>query len=278
MKPAVRKLLREPLLQFLLVGGLLLGADTWRNSAQAPESSAPPIVVPAARVEALSGDGKSTAAVQAGIQTFVEEEALLHEARRLGLDLSDLIVRRRLLQKMEFVLEDRESVGEPSDDELRAWLEAHEATYREAPHVSFEHRFFSRARRGEAARAAAEGALANPLTPGDDFMAGAKFDRLAAADVARRFGADAATAIASLPVAPGWQGPIASAHGWHVVRVTARGEGGSPAFAPLRPRLRADWRSDRRGASVALAKRALVARHRVVVEAPPVAARADNSP
>lgn len=277
----MRRLAREPLTLFLVLGGVLYGLDLAASvgATDADLESPPPIVVPAARVAALNAEAGGRVDLEAGIAAFAEEEAMLHEARRLGLDTSDLIVRRRLLQKMAFVVEDRVSVPEPDDTDLRAFLDRHAARYAEPPRTTVSHRFFSRARRGARAEADARAAITTPTATGDDFMAGARFVDATPADLARRFGDDAAATLATLPVSPDtWQGPVSSAFGWHTVRITARTSAGSPAFEAVRPRLRADWMANRREAAVAEVRRALAARHRIIVESPAPDARAARQP
>jgi hypothetical protein len=64
------------------------------------------------------------------IRDYVRDEVYYREALALGLDRDDTVVRRRLRQKLEFVSEDLAAQAEPTDAELRAYLEAHPESFR----------------------------------------------------------------------------------------------------------------------------------------------------
>ena len=57
------------------------------------------------------------------IEAHIREEVLYREARALGLEQDDTIVRRRMAQKMEFLFEDLAPLAEPTEEELRVFLE-----------------------------------------------------------------------------------------------------------------------------------------------------------
>jgi hypothetical protein len=65
----------------------------------------------------------------------------------MGLDRDDTIVRRRLRQKLEFLIPDLASqIAPPTEPDLAAYFDQHADTYRGAPTVSFEQVFFDRER------------------------------------------------------------------------------------------------------------------------------------
>ena len=101
---------------------------------------------------------------------FVREEVLYREALALGLDRDDLVVRRRLVQKME-MLALRDGPGISESDLMDHYL-AHRADYALPESVSFRHVFFSVAIRGAAAHAAAADALADVRDGGKDGASG----------------------------------------------------------------------------------------------------------
>ena len=144
---------REPLVHFAVVGALVFAIE--RATAQ-PEAE-PPIVISEDFVAALEQENRQRSGRDADrieraglIARFVREEALFREASRLGLDRGDVIVRRRLIQKMEFLLRGGVDVPEPTDDELEQYLAEHRAELARGPRVEFTHVFFSR---GEEPRA-----------------------------------------------------------------------------------------------------------------------------
>jgi len=96
----MRRILREPLLHFLLLGALLFGAYRWVDGegARAPDQ----IVVPAERVRGLADQFQRTwlrpptePELDSLVQTFVREEVMYREGVARGLDRDDPIIRRR---------------------------------------------------------------------------------------------------------------------------------------------------------------------------------------
>ncbi len=188
---------------------------------------------------------------RAAVEPFVREELLYREALALGLDRGDLIVRRRLVQKMRFVIEELAVVPEPSDAQLAAWVGEHAERYRQPARVSLEHHFFARDGRTPAAledaAAAALGALraGEAGARGDSFVHGRSFTGRSEAELRRVFGPE--FAAAALALEPGaWSGPIASSYGLHLVRVTQRDAERAARLEDVREAARADWRAARR--------------------------------
>jgi hypothetical protein len=248
----VRRWWREPLLHFLLIGGALYALDASRSRPEAP--AVEPIVVG----PALAG------AAPDAVKQFVEEEALYREALRLGLDRGDLIVRRRLVQKMEFLLDDMAAPAPPTDADLQAWLAAHPERYRTPRRVTLEHVYFSKDRRGAQAEADARAALAAPeQATGDPFMGGRRLERRTEQDLARELGSAFAAAAIQLEPGAGWQGPIASSFGFHLVRVVEVTPETPATLDEVRARLVADVTDARRQEAVAKARADLVKRYPV---------------
>jgi len=128
------KLFREPLLPFLLLVVLIFGlyVTLARPGAQAagparieitPEITQNLI----ANFERTAPRPPTPAEVDALIDDYVREEILDREARALGLDRDDLLVRRQLRQKMEVFLEDSASVTPATDAQLEDYLEKNAA-------------------------------------------------------------------------------------------------------------------------------------------------------
>ena len=82
----------------------------------------------------------------------IREEVLFREAMALGLDKDDTIVKRRLAQKTEFVMEDASALREPADDELRRWFAQNAQRFATPSLVTFRHLYFSPDLRGARAR------------------------------------------------------------------------------------------------------------------------------
>lgn len=246
----IRRLLRDPVAQFVVLGLSIFALDRAVRTVR-PARDPEAIVVSAAFVEGLReeerralGRAPSPEGLEARVREHVRQEALVRAATELGLDRGDPIVRRRLAQKMEFLLRGTLEVPPPTDAEIRAYVAAHAADFARPEERAFKHAFFARDRRGENARADAAAALAEAeaspdpaallATRGDPFPLGPSQPTSPESRLAERFGADFARAVFACPVSRPC-GPIASAYGFHVVFVSASRPGGPVPDAASRP-------------------------------------------
>lgn len=217
--------------------------------------------------ERMTGRAPTPAERDTLIEEHVTREILYREARALGLDEEDLIVRRRLTQKMEALLDALVAVDEPSVDDLRAWRDAHPERYREPMKIAFQHVFLAdRDARGEAERVL--GALesgADPQTLGDPFIRGRTFSARPVEAIVGIFGSAFAAALQTAPVGR-WSGPVPSSFGLHLVRVEEKVEARDPSLEELAPRLTAEVMEERRRDARAAALAEMRARYTVDVE------------
>ncbi|HET9068333.1 MAG TPA: peptidylprolyl isomerase [Amaricoccus sp.] len=276
------RLLRDPLLHFVVAGGLLFAA--W--SAFSPEAQ--PAADPA-RVELTRDEMRQIALSQVAqglplpdadeLRLLGEERAmqriLAREAVAFGLDRDDEIIERRLAQKMDFLLADLSTLTPPSHDDLAVWYAAHADRFTQPARVSFRHLYFSPDNRGDAAaRAAAAAALPAvaglpmdapaPAGIGDRFMFQDFYGGRTPEDVGKAFGPDFAAAL--LTLRPGtWAGPIPSGYGWHLVRIDALIPARLPALDEIEADVRAAWTDQRYADIRARAEAEMRARYTVVV-------------
>lgn len=245
---SVGKLVREPLLHFVVLGALLFAVYGWVGGGGADRSGE--IVVDAGRIASLEAQFERvwqrppTAAERRDlIETFVREEVLYREGVALGLDRDDPVVRRRVGQKLGFIAGGL-APETPTDAELRAWLDAHPADYELEARTSFEQVLFDPQRHGaslEGELSRAQAALAGgaaAATIGDRTLLPAGLERVPVSEVERQFGREFATALTQLPVGA-WE-PVRSGYGMHVVRVTAREDARKPALDAVRPEVERD--------------------------------------
>ena len=265
---------REPLLQFVVLGTavVLLHALVVRPATTRH------IVLSAAEVDGLQHDYQRrngrppTAAEAAGvIQRFVDDEVLYREALALGLDRGDIIVRRRLVQKMEFLLDDQDRQP-PDDAQLERFRQAHSDAYASPARVSFEQVFAAADRRADARADAARWRDAlrgstDPGTLGDPFVHGRLFTRRTQRDIAGLFGPQFAAAVMQLPIGT-WSAPLPSSYGFHLVRVTQRVAASQPPLAEIRPAVVRDWQEADTAQRRRRAIDRLRARYRIDVAAP----------
>lgn len=282
----LRRLLRDPLLVFLVIGAGVFALDRMAGGVFDPESRS--ILVTREQVIRLAdlwsaqiGRLPTAAELDSLVEDHVREEVLVREAMRMGLDQDDTIVRRRLAQKMSFLIEDTVVVDDISDSELAAYFEENAERYGDAQRFTLRHVYVSPDRRGsdeEAARVAtdilaqlqAEGGGAEPENTlwrrlGDPFMLRREYGRRTAGDLAELFGGAFVDGLAPLPIGE-WAGPVESAYGYHIVRLSARTEARPAVFEDVRRRVLEDARRDARDAANREAHERLRERYQVEIE------------
>jgi peptidyl-prolyl cis-trans isomerase C len=253
---SMRRLLHDPLLQFVVLGLVFFALYLVARDETVEEDRQ--IVVSVRQIEQLSALWQSqwrrppTETELAGlVESHVREEVLYREAKSLGLDRDDLVVRRRLAQKIEFLAQDLATQGEPSDAELETFFQEHPDLFRVPPKVSFVHVYVSRDARGAAADADAEAILetlragAEPSEQGDRFMLQRQYLRKRPDEVARHFGSRFADEVIELPRGK-WVGPVESGYGIHLVFVESLEEAYLPDYADVKEDIRNEYMSFRR--------------------------------
>ena len=160
------------------------------------------------------------------VQAYVREEVLYREARAQGLDRDDVIVRRRLAQKMEFIA--NQDMGAIDDSALLAYYREHPAQYSSSEQLDFEQRFFAPKHRAVASLALSS-LRAGQAVAGDPSMLAARSNGQDLEQVQKDYGAAFAQSLFALATRQ-WTGPLESAHGLHLVRVTRRT---APQVLPL---------------------------------------------
>jgi parvulin-like peptidyl-prolyl isomerase len=188
------------------------------------------------------------------VDDYVSEEVGYREAVAMGLDADDTIVRRRMRQKLEFLIEDEAATVAPTDAQLQSWLEAHAADYQLPERRALRQILASADKRGPAALSAAAawlaqlGARADLGLQGDASMLPAAMPLTTQEGVAALFGGAFAEAVFDHP-AGGWFGPVASPFGQHVVLVINVEPGRAMPLAEVRERVRADLVEAKRNAA-----------------------------
>jgi hypothetical protein len=276
------KLLREPLLHFLLIGaGLFL---LFRVASKVPSQQTGKIVVTPARIEQLAvtfartWQRQPTAEELKGlIQAFIREEVFYREALVLGLDRDDTAIRRRLQQKMEFIAEDVAAQVEPTEEELRDYFLKHADSFRLEQSYTFRHVYLDPKRHVDALQQDAERLLieldksgTDPAMLGDGFLLDYEFKSVNSRDVFGIFGQEFATRLAQLPVGK-WQGPVTSAYGAHLVFVEQKTGGRIPVLEEVRDLVKRGWVNSRQTELREQFYQNLLRRYTVTVERPQAA-------
>jgi peptidyl-prolyl cis-trans isomerase C len=262
----VRRLLREPLVPFLFAGAALFAIGEYLGGDDALR-----IVVAEGERQRLMdqwqaqmGRPPTESEFEALVEQWIREEIYYREALAAGLDQDDVIVRRRLAQKLAFLSEELIALPPPDDAALRVWYAAHADRYEEPERFTFSHRYFNAERR-EDAQADARAALHNGAEPtgGDPFMLPGRYVERSPREIRELFGREFADALADLPAGE-WQGPVRSAYGWHLVQVEARIPARALSFEEAAPRIAAEYARDQRQRAGDAHYQSLRARYRIV--------------
>jgi hypothetical protein len=253
------KLLKDPLLHFVIAGAILFAGYELIHRGEMNPTATDPVHIGEGEIRWL----KETFANQwqrpptdyelrGLVAGFLEEELFAREARALGLDQNDTIVRRRLAQKLEFLIDDTSRIVEPADTELRRFYDANTQHFRTAARISFTQLFFNPERRPHAetdAKAAlvsisTTGGDDRAITMGDPTLLETEFHDVDAQTVSNVFGADFARTVFLLK--PGsWAGPVKSGYGVHLVRITDLRTATLRPFQEVRPKVLQEWRRQR---------------------------------
>ena len=268
-----KQILREPLLHFFVAGGILFGIYRLTHPAGVDPARDKTIVVDKAgllnflqyrsnafeteyftkELDAMSPEERKSLA-----DLYIEEEMLYREARALGLEQGDYVIRQRLVQKMRYLIDDiTEGGGAPSDAVLSDYLRKHKEIYTLEPSVTFTHVFGDASTHGDkAAKEMAErlkgelnsrGARFNDAPQfGDRFPFHENYVERTLDYVQSHFGTEFVSELVKIaPSERRWSGPVRSMYGYHVILLTARTEARLPELSEIRKQVEEDWLRDR---------------------------------
>src|SRR3954451_4539127 len=251
----IRTLLGEPMLHFLLIGIALFGAYRWMSPG---DSGGRRIVITQGVVDdlvtqhvAARGREPSTTELNHLIESYARDEILYREGVRLGLERDDIVVKRRVRQKIEMIAEEDASTRAPTEADLLTYLTAHQARFVQPAILSFDQVFIGESRSGPGVAhvvAVTREALrkgADPEELGQPTLLPHRMTRTPADLVARDFGASFAAALERVPVGE-WVGPVDSSFGAHYVRVSDRTPSLAPQLAAVRDHVVREWENERR--------------------------------
>jgi hypothetical protein len=250
-------MLKEPLLHFGVVGALLFGGYSILHEKRVETNVVEPVRLSEGDVRWLKQTWSSqwlrdpsAGELKGLVDDLLNEKLMAREAEEMGLEQNDTIIRRRLAQKLKFLVEDTAQLAEPSEAELRQFYAANPAHFETPGRLSFRQMYFNPEHRGDAA-ADANAALAamnangdaDPMA-GDRLLFGDSFDDTDELALSGMFGADFARGVFALE--PGtWRGPVKSGYGFHLVLVTQRTPTAAKPFEVVREAVLAEWRGDK---------------------------------
>jgi peptidyl-prolyl cis-trans isomerase C len=292
----IKRVIREPLVQFLLIGFAIFVVYGVMNRGKSTNINYQ-IAITLDDLKQLDASFVSqwnrqptSQEFNGLLESFVRQEILYREGLAMGLDKDDTIVKRRMAQKMEFLSEDVASAHEPTNQELQEWFAKHSQEFALPGRATFRHLFFGFDRRGQKAQSDADSTLAkisglpedssNAKSQADPFMFQDYYADRTPEQLAKEFGPDFAAAIVKLKIGS-WQGPIASAYGWHLIWIESITPGRIPTFQEIEPDVKTAWLTDQKAEQWAATYAKLRARYEVVALQPnpeAQAGKADPSP
>ena len=196
-------------------------------------------------------DGMTEDELERMISDYVREEALHREALALGMDKNDYIIKRRMIQSIEFITDGFVTAAvEISDADVEAYFEANREDYYIDSFVTFTHVFFDAERHGrdEAITLATaklaelnsqQVAFTDAPRHGDRFPFFVNYVERGPEFVVSHFGMPMAQGIFAVePSDSTWHGPFESEYGAHLVMLTRKAEGRYPELAEVEPSVR----------------------------------------
>ncbi|MDP6197924.1 MAG: peptidylprolyl isomerase [Porticoccaceae bacterium] len=262
----IKKLFREPLAQFLAIALLLFGGERWINAEDYAYDQYRIEVGESELLQFMQQRAKTFKPDQAVaalarlkpqdrqrlVDDYVREEVLFREAMALNLDSNDPIIRRRLIQKMDYLAQGFYDQAEPlTEEDLRSYYAQNQQDYKKAAEATFTHVFISAQNRGGTeAQAMAAGLLKqlntekvpfeNASRYGERFLYNRNYVNREDDEIASHFGASFQQQVFAFDSEQQWQGPVQSDHGWHLVLLVKNTDAYTPAFEQVSAAVLAD--------------------------------------
>jgi hypothetical protein len=256
----VRGLFREPLLHFLIAGALIFVLGTLFDRSTNTGINGNRIQVAAPEIQRLRevwtrqwGHAPDSKQMKNLVDDYIREEVLYREARASGLDQDDTIIRRRLVEKMEFLSQELASTA-PSEEELQEYFQQNREKFRSPEQIAFSHIYFSTSKRGPTSEKDARSVLTSlssgaiPSTSvsslGDSFMLQSEYPLQTQQQIKELFGDEFARKLFLVDSAA-WAGPIRSGYGFHLVRISQKLPSRIPELAEVRNQVLTDFQNRR---------------------------------
>ena len=272
-------LLREPLLHFLVIGAGLFFLFSQINNTQVETDHR--IIITQANLDRLAtlwlkrmGRPPSAQEREQQLEHYIREQVLYREAMTMGLDQDDVIVSRRLAQKMEYLFNDLSFIPEPSETELVTFLSEHASQFTLPATITFSQIFLDPRERNQEINKDAEQLLeqlketktiVDTINLGDRSLLPYKFTEERQNEINSMFGAAFTNQVFSLPISS-WQGPVASEYGLHLIYITARTENRLPSLAEIRERVASEWRSTKQHEANEIFYQSLYQRYEIILD------------
>lgn len=265
---------RAPLFWFLFMGAGLFVIDAYLSS-----ESKNTIVITRGDVNkitdqwrAQSGKEITPAMLAALIQEQVQERRLYREALALNLDKDDVIIQRRLAQKLRFLNEDIVDEREISEENLVRYYRDHATRYVTSSTYTFQHIYFSAEDPKAKEKAAVTLVSLSEVNHepweslGSPFILGRYFKNQTSTTLKHQFGQEFMSALGVLELKK-WIGPVESGYGLHLIYLEGFVPGHLPSYETLETQLLEDYRAANRKQSFEAFLDRLVEKYPVIIEA-----------
>ncbi len=281
----MKKIIKEPLVYFFVLGFIVFGLHSFLNSENQDKNEDPfTVEITSADIEWIRSSWEARIKrqptqqeLQGLINRFIRDEILFREASAMDLDDRDLVIQRRLVQKLTFVFEDLAETIEPTDDELKNYMQENQDKYRIPEMISFTHIYFNPDKRKDVMEEAktvlahlksAQSTPEEAVSLGDTIMIDSSFREKSPDEAARILGREFADELFSIDE-KGWQGPIESTFGLHLVYISEHTASQMPEFENIRENVKNDFMYDRKKQVIDGAYNAAKSRYTILVEGLP---------
>lgn len=252
MPTKLKNIFTEPFIQFLILGGLLFLLVTYIQRTK--DNASRQITVDGDRVGLMLVNYKSQTGtlptkqqLDAMIDNYIKEEISYREAKNMGLDKDDEIVRRRLSQKFDFMQTDLTETVPPTEEQLKQFYTSNSAMFQKKSTVSFSHVYFSTDKSNDSMakqRALAvlkqlqQTTLQRAPEKGDRFALQYDYTDQAALDIQQNFGNKQLLDELFKARVNTWAGPVQSGYGWHLIFISKRDSTAAIPFTYIKEEVR----------------------------------------
>lgn len=269
--------IKDPSVQFATIGAMLFVINGLFQGGGPKDSE--DIVITQNRIQHLSNIFErgwqrppGPDELQGLIDDYVREEVLYREAVKMGLDENDTVVRRRMRMKMEFLAKDLVDAIEPADQVLKSYYDANIDKYTQPARYTFEQVFLDSDKRTEVAEDAR--IILTKLTAGqdpqslsDNNLLQYRFEDISSERIDRLFGSDFSLQFLELETGE-WSGPLTSAYGEHLVRISDAKPRHQAEFSEVRTDVLRDWQQVEQQNVLQAQYEALRANYRIQIAEP----------
>lgn len=254
----IKRLATEPFVHFLALGLLIFAWHGFRDESPAsgPAPADRRIVITQENIGRLIAQWQrnwdrspTREEIDGLVQDYLKEEIYYREALRLGLDKDDLVIRRRLRSKMEFLASAEIENKAPDEKTLRAWCQQNQSRYLAGKTYSFDQVYLGDDRGPTIGQPQIKKVLdqlkagADPAHLGVSAPLPASYTDMSESDVVHSLGREIITTLDATE-AGNWTGPVRSAFGLHLIRLRAMTPARMLPFEEVRKRVENDWRAD----------------------------------